>query len=137
MVESLLKYGWQDKKIMLVDDDEISRKVLDKMLAKIGFCPVIAENGVQAVYLASIDSYDIILMDIRMPEMDGYQATREIRSIDEANGKRSIIIAQTANALIGDEGICLDAGMDDYISKPVQFTLLYQKIQKWIQVDHV
>lgn len=89
----------------------------------------LAENGIEALEKYDESEYDIILMDIQMPELDGYQTTAEIRKRE--NGKRHVlIIALTANALAGDREKCIEAGMDDYISKPIEAEKLEDLLKK-------
>lgn len=91
----------------------------------------VVENGKEAVEIYSKDKYDIIFMDIQMPEMDGYQATQEIRKLDGEN-KNTPIVAITANALDGDKEQCLEAGMNDYISKPIRAEQIEQIMYKYV-----
>ena len=91
----------------------------------------IAENGREAVEKHAKDHYDVILMDIQMPELDGYEATKKIRE-KEGSQKHTPIIALTANALIGDREKCLKAGMDDYISKPIESEKLEEILKKYL-----
>jgi CheY-like chemotaxis protein len=90
------------------------------MVEKLGLRADVAANGREAVQLFEMRPYNLILMDCQMPEIDGYQASREIRRI-EARDRHSIIIAMTADAMAGARERCLEAGMDDYIAKPVSF----------------
>jgi CheY-like chemotaxis protein len=90
------------------------------MLAAIGFRPDIAANGLEVIEALRRQTYDVILMDVQMPEMDGLEATRRIVAGQPDPAKRPWIIALTANAVQGDRELCLAAGMDDYISKPIK-----------------
>ena len=98
------------------------------ILHKLGYKPVLVENGAKAVEEAGQKRYDVILMDMQMPEMDGVQATRLIRGNLEW---QPTIIALTANTMQGDQEECLNAGMNDYISKPVRLEELTGKLAKW------
>jgi CheY-like chemotaxis protein len=110
-------------RILLAEDNPINQMMMMKMLNKLGYNADIAANGLEVLKFLEIQPYDLILMDIQMPEMDGFQATREIRKL-WASGDRPKIIAITANALEGDQERCLAAGMDGYISKPLRLDKL-------------
>jgi CheY-like chemotaxis protein len=107
--------------ILLAEDNPTNRKVAMLQLEKLGWRVEVVENGRLAVeaYLARPHAYRLILMDVQMPEMDGYAATRAIRKAELTSGRHIQIVAMTANAMQGDREVCLAAGMDDYISKPV------------------
>src|SRR5664280_2156037 len=116
-------------KILIVEDDEISYSLLTRMLQKISKEVLHAITGVQAVEACNNNpDFDLVLMDIRMPKMDGNEATRQIRQFN----KDVIIIAQTAYAFSGDKEMAIEAGCDDYISKPINKTLLYELIKKHV-----
>ncbi len=124
----------RNTRLLLVEDNKINQKLASIMLTKAGYTVTISENGREAVELftASPEQFDIILMDVHMPEMDGLEATRLIRS----SGHSSIpIIAMTANAMKGDRELCLDAGMDDYISKPIKRNTVFQILEKWVNPE--
>jgi len=120
-------------RVLLVEDVATNRMVATAMLKKQGIEVATAENGSQAADMAQHGHYDVILMDIRMPVMDGYEASAVIRS-NEALGPsahRTVIIALTANALESDRQACLDAGMDDFLSKPFTRDALYEILLRW------
>jgi len=120
------------RRILLAEDNLTNQKVATAMLRKLGCRTDVAANGMEAVKALRTVTYDFVLMDCQMPEMDGYEATRLIRSRDSSVRDHDIpIIAMTANALSGDKEKCLEAGMNDYISKPVTPEALCKLIEKW------
>ena len=123
-----------EAKILLVEDNPINQMVAQKMLEKVGLKPTLANNGVEALKQLNERSFDLVLMDCQMPEMDGFDATREIRKLDimALNQRPLPIVAMTANVMSGDRERCLDVGMDDYIGKPVQRDQLTSVLKKWL-----
>ena len=119
-------------RILLVEDNEVNRKVAVRMLQKLGCEVDIATDGRQALDKTAQQRYDIVFMDVYMPELDGYEATRLIRQREEATGSHQVIIAMTANAMEGDRELCLKAGMDDYLAKPFREADLRQTIARWV-----
>ena len=117
--------------ILLVEDNQVNQVVGSKVLTKLGYTFVIAGNGLEAVEAMRTATYDAILMDCQMPEMDGYQATVAIRQI-EGLEHHTPIIAMTAAAMEGDRQTCLAAGMDDFISKPVRLEAIAEVLQRWM-----
>jgi len=115
--------------ILIVEDNPTNQLVLNGILKKLGHQTSIAENGIQALEILANAEFDLILMDCQMPEMDGFEATRTIRSGSRL--KDIPIIAVTANVMEGDEQRCLDAGMNDYMKKPIKKELLMEKISQW------
>ena len=121
-------------KILVAEDGEINRLVVTAMLGKAGYQVEVAQNGVKAVEAAGTGDYDLILMDVQMPEMDGYQATSAIRKLP-GHRAQVPILAFTANALQEDFNACLTAGMNDFIAKPVEKDRLLATIGHWLRKD--
>jgi CheY-like chemotaxis protein/HPt (histidine-containing phosphotransfer) domain-containing protein len=117
--------------ILLVEDNDINQMVATGILASLGYRADIANDGVEACEMSARHDYDAILMDCRMPRMDGFTATREIRRRDEGV-RHTPIIAMTASALVADRERCLAAGMDDYLAKPVNPAELDQTLARWV-----
>lgn len=116
--------------ILIVEDNDINQKVLCAYLKKDNISLTIAKNGNEAIRCYDNSKYDLILMDIAMPEMDGIQATKNIRDKENINKKHIPIIAVTASDLYNNKDILLEAGIDDYLSKPVDPILLLKKIKQ-------
>lgn len=123
----------QGRRVLLVEDNPVNQAVTQAMLRGLGFEVCVAADGAQAVALVSRERFAAILMDCRLPIIDGYEATRRIRQIPHASNMP--IIALTANALQSDRERCLGAGMDDYLSKPFKRTDLQQILQRWLPAE--
>lgn len=121
-------------RVLLVEDNPINQEVAKKMLEKIGLEYELATNGQEAIeLLQASDNFNLVLMDCQMPVKDGYEATGEIRAMESNNIIRHIpVIAMTANAMEGDREKCLDAGMDDYLPKPVKMAEMKKVLRRWI-----
>jgi PAS domain S-box-containing protein len=116
--------------ILVAEDTAVNQKFILRLLDRWGHTAVLAEDGRKAVAQVSKGTFDLVLMDVQMPEMDGMEATAAIRRYEAARGRRTPIIAMTAHAIKGDRERCLAAGMDDYISKPLDTGLLKQLIER-------
>ncbi|MFW0777772.1 MAG: ATP-binding protein [Rickettsiales bacterium] len=127
----------QNAHILLVEDNEVNQQITIMMLQKMGCDTICVNNGHKAIaHLKQHDNVDLVLMDCQMPEMDGYEATRVIRKKQKLGEMTKIpIIALTANAMKGDRELCLAAGMDDYLSKPVQKEPLRSILAKWLSAN--
>ena len=123
----------QNGRILLAEDNEVNQTLALKLLEKIGCHADTATNGKEVLGALAKSEYDLILMDIQMPDMDGFEATLAIRAQEE-NDQHIPIIAMTAFAMKGDKKRCLDAGMDDYISKPIKPAKLYELLDKWLDI---
>ncbi len=122
-------------RVLIAEDNLTNQKVAHRMIERLGFSADLASDGRQAIEAFSRAIYAAVLMDCQMPVMDGYEATREIRRLE---GNRHIpVIALTANAMRGDEQLCLAAGMDDYLSKPISLEALQQALDRWVPAQTV
>ncbi len=127
----ILQREYHATRLLLVEDDPINRLVAIEILKDIGLEPEVAIDGVQAVGMLERNEYDLILMDMQMPLMGGVEATQAIRNIP---GRKDVpIVAMTANAFLEDKERCLSAGMNDFLTKPVQPALLYQVLLRWLR----
>jgi PAS domain S-box-containing protein len=127
---------YRDVRLLLAEDQDVNRRVTVLQLAELGYRVVdTVTNGLDAVRAAHARRYDLILMDVHMPEMDGFAATQAIRAEERETGEHVIIVALTANALQGDRRACLDAGMDDYLSKPLRLHALRSVLERWLTLE--
>jgi CheY-like chemotaxis protein len=130
-MRSLKEEAKRSVRILLAEDNPANQKLAQLILTKAGYQVEAASNGREAInrFFASPDQYDMILMDVQMPEMDGLRAARAIRK----RGFGDVpIVAMTANAMRGDREKCIEAGMNDYIAKPVRRENVYEMIRKWV-----
>jgi signal transduction histidine kinase/DNA-binding response OmpR family regulator len=118
-------------RILLAEDNEVNQRVARGILEKVGHHIVGADNGKRALEALGAQTFDLVLMDVQMPEMDGFDATRTIRDGEKHTSTHVPIIAMTAHAMSGDRERCLEAGMDDYISKPINARALLSLIEKY------
>jgi CheY-like chemotaxis protein len=129
------RFDSSNRHILIAEDNQVNQRVAVLQLQQIGFHADVVSNGEEAVSAANKVNYDLIFMDCQMPVMDGFQATREIRKLEIRTGRRVPIVAMTAHAMEGDRDKCIAEGMDDYISKPVNPTVLGDILEKWLQVQ--
>lgn len=128
--------SFEGKKILLVEDNELNQEIAVEILQECGFCLDVADDGAVAVEMmknAKAGQYDLILMDIQMPVMNGYEATREIRALDDPEIANIPIVAMTANAFDEDKKLALDAGMNGHIAKPIDVSMLMEVLREILQ----
>ena len=123
-------------RVLIVDDNAINQKVAVRMLQQLGYQPMVAANGREALEAIEHDPFDLVFMDVMMPEMDGLEATRQIRKRQMGGEQKNfqsriIICAMTAHAMAGDREKCIAAGMDDYLAKPVRPKDVRDMVEKW------
>jgi CheY-like chemotaxis protein/HPt (histidine-containing phosphotransfer) domain-containing protein len=117
-------------RILVAEDSLVNQALIKLLLEKWGHTPCVAENGAETLALLEHEQFDMILMDLQMPELNGFEATAAIRNKERNTDKHIPIIALTAHALKGDRERCIDAGMDDYVSKPIEPKLLFDVIER-------
>jgi CheY-like chemotaxis protein len=121
--------------ILVAEDNEVNQMVFTQILAETGYSFEIVGNGRKALEAFTRLKPLMILMDVSMPEMNGLEATGEIRRVEEELGSHVPIVGVTAHALKGDRERCIEAGMDDYLSKPISPKALLEKLQRWLEKD--
>lgn len=119
-------------RVLLAEDNAVNRKVALGMLKKLGYTADSVADGEQVLSALSERTYDLVLMDCQMPVMDGYEATRRIRALEKPGGKRIPVVAMTAYAMSGDRERCIQAGMDDYLAKPISIEALSAALASWL-----
>jgi CheY-like chemotaxis protein len=117
------------KRVLLAEDNAVNQKVAVGILSKRGHHVTVVETGRAAVAAVAAEAFDIVLMDVQMPEMDGLEATAAIRAQERLSGRHVLIVAMTAHAMRGDRQRCLAAGMDDYLPKPLNAKMLVQLVE--------
>jgi CheY-like chemotaxis protein len=123
--------GIEKLEILVVEDNPVNQLIVKSFLKRIESIEItMAKNGIEAVNYAKKQKFDLILMDCQMPEMDGFEATEHIRQ--QSLNQATTIIAVTANAMSSDRELCLTSGMDDYLSKPLEYEKLVEKLQLWV-----
>jgi len=119
-------------RVLVAEDNVVNQRVAVRLLETLGCSVDIAASGLEAIKMLEAGAYDLVLMDCQMPEMDGYEATREIRRREARAGGRTKIVAMTAHALAGDREKCVEAGMDDFVTKPVRRDTLADVIDRHV-----
>jgi two-component system, sensor histidine kinase and response regulator len=122
----------KNKLILVVEDNSVNQMLATLQLEKLGYSSHTVANGREAIEAMSLAKYDLILMDCQMPELDGYEATKQIRKIEAGTKAHVPIVAMTANAMKGDEEKCLSCGMDDYLTKPIKKERLAKMLERWL-----
>ena len=133
------KSDFAGKKVLLVEDNELNQEIASTILSEAGFTVDIANDGdvaVNKMKKASVGQYDLILMDIQMPKMDGYEATRQIRQLADRQIAAIPIVAMTANAFEEDRQSALDAGMNGHIAKPIKNSELFEILKTVLNLQH-
>jgi CheY-like chemotaxis protein len=123
-------------RLLLAEDNVINQKVAVKILDKLGYSVDVASSGREAVEAAALRRYDLILMDVQMPERDGFEATAAIRAREQESGIRTPIVAMTAHVMSGDRARCIEAGMDDYLPKPISAQAISAILTRYIEPSH-
>ena len=118
------------RKILLAEDNVVNQKVALRLLERQGYRADVVANGLEVLEALGRQAYDVVLMDVQMPEMDGYETTSAIRSSEARTGRHLPIIAMTAHAMKGDRERCLEAGMDGYVAKPIRAQQILEAIQR-------
>lgn len=131
--EIIPKKNGKPYNVLLVEDEEVNQIMGTTLLEKIGCTVTVAANGQQGMIEYEKQKFDIIFMDCKMPVMDGFEATKKIREIENAKGDGNYtpIVALTSKVMTGDKALCINAGMDDYIAKPIRKEKVCTAINKW------
>jgi CheY-like chemotaxis protein len=134
---SVIERKYKGTRILIVEDNEINLELVVSILRKEGYTTLTAKNGEKAIKAYERMPFDLILMDLQMPVIDGFEATEKIREIEKSSGKHIPIIALTAQASEGDQEKCLEAGMDGYLSKPIRKNLMFEEIERLIRGENI
>jgi signal transduction histidine kinase/ActR/RegA family two-component response regulator len=130
-VEHSLRQGHAGRRILVVEDEPVNREITLMMLEDMGFVIDVAEDGLEAVEMTAQNRYDLVLMDMQMPRMNGLDATRAIRN--QPDNRELPILAMTANAFAEDKALCMAAGMNEFIAKPIKPDILFENLLKWLR----
>jgi len=122
--------------ILLAEDNLVNQRLAARLIEKRGHTTVVVNNGREALKALERQTFDLMLVDVQMPDMDGFEATTAIREKEKVTGSHLPIIAMTAHAMKGDRERCLAAGMDDYVSKPIHPTELFRAIEELMPASH-
>ena len=127
------KKNGEPYRVLLVEDEEVNQIMGRTLLEKIGCNVTLAANGIEALAHFKAHSFDIIFMDCKMPKMDGFEATKQIRAFENerGDGHSTPIVALTSKVMTGDKALCINAGMDDYMPKPIRKEKVCTAINKW------
>jgi CheY-like chemotaxis protein len=124
------------RRVLVVEDNAVNQLVAGAMLESMGVHCVLAADGAAALAQLKQNDFDLVLMDCQMPGMDGFEATRKIRALEDTDGGRQAIVALTANAGSSDRAQCIDAGMDDFLTKPMTLDALRAVLRRWLLPEY-